>query len=58
MNRDVLSDPEYEAKVKTKIPLGWIAEPRDCADVALLLAGDGARYITGTSITIDGGLLL
>ncbi len=58
MNSDVLADPEYEAKVKARIPLGFIAEPGDCVDAALLLAGEGSRYITGTSITVDGGLLL
>lgn len=58
MNRDVLSNPDYEKKVLSKIPLGWIATPQDCVAAALLLAGDGARYITGTSITVDGGLLL
>jgi glucose 1-dehydrogenase len=58
MNSAVLADPAYEAKVKAKIPLGWIAEPQDCVAAALLLAGDGGRYINGSTITVDGGLLL
>lgn len=40
------------------IPLGRIGEPADIADVALFLASRSARYITGQTITVDGGLLV
>ena len=58
INREVLSDPEYEAKVIAKIPAGFIANPEDIAPVVTFLASDAARYITGASIFIDGGLWL
>lgn len=58
INSDVLANPQHEAMVKARIPLGWIATPQDCAGAALLLAGEGAHYMTGSSITIDGGLQL
>jgi NAD(P)-dependent dehydrogenase (short-subunit alcohol dehydrogenase family) len=38
------------------IPMGYIGEPEDVANCALFLASDEARYITGTEITIDGGI--
>ncbi|MCU1480465.1 MAG: Short-chain dehydrogenase [Subtercola sp.] len=38
-----------------KIPLGRVGEPEDIADVAVFLASDLARYVTGTVIPIDGG---
>ena len=58
INREVLTDPVYEAKVIEKIPAGFIAEPEDIAPTVTFLASDAARYITGASIFIDGGLWL
>jgi len=40
------------------IPLGRIAEPQDIADVALFLASDASRYITGQIIIVDGGAMI
>jgi NAD(P)-dependent dehydrogenase (short-subunit alcohol dehydrogenase family) len=36
------------------IPLGRLAEPADEAALALFLAGDGARQITGQNLAVDG----
>ena len=35
-----------------------IGEPGEIGKVALFLASDGASYITGTTIYVDGGLTL
>jgi 3-oxoacyl-[acyl-carrier protein] reductase len=32
-----------------------IGQPEDVADVVTFLAGDGARWITGVTIPVDGG---
>ena len=40
------------------IPMGRVGEPDDIADVILFLASDAARYLTGQTITVDGGLLV
>ena len=58
INREVLSDPAYEAKVIEKIPAGFIADPEDVSPTVTFLASDAARYITGASIFVDGGLWL
>jgi 3-oxoacyl-[acyl-carrier protein] reductase len=41
-----------------KVPLGRIGDPSDIAEVAVFLASDRARYITGQTITVDGGLMV
>ena len=50
--------PEGLEQAAEFIPLGRVGEPEDIADVILFLASDGARYITGQVIMIDGGLLV
>lgn len=38
-------------------PLGYFGTPTDAAEIAVFLASDAARYITGAKININGGLL-
>jgi 3-oxoacyl-[acyl-carrier protein] reductase len=40
------------------IPMGRIGEPEDIADVIMFLASNGARYMTGQVVVVDGGLLV
>ena len=46
-----------QERVKT-IPMGRLGEPGDVADVALFLASDASRYVTGHTITVDGGIMV
>jgi len=48
-------DAEAEALSSDNTILGRIGEPEDVAEVALFLATDAARYITGSIIPVDGG---
>ena len=57
-NKECLADPEYGPKVAAAIPAHDYAMPEDAAGSALLLASDAGRYITGSTITVDGGLSL
>ena len=57
-NREALADPVYGPKVAAAIPMRDYALPEDAAGAALLLASDAGRYITGTTIMVDGGLCL
>ncbi|SLN09881.1 3-oxoacyl-[acyl-carrier-protein] reductase FabG [Roseivivax jejudonensis] len=45
-------------KAASFIPMGRVGEPEDIADVITFLASDKARYMTGQTITVDGGLLV
>jgi 3-oxoacyl-[acyl-carrier protein] reductase len=48
---------EYFAGLNKTIPLGRVANPDDIADVALFLASDLSRYVTGDRILASGGLI-
>jgi NAD(P)-dependent dehydrogenase (short-subunit alcohol dehydrogenase family) len=47
---------EYFANLGKAVPLGRVADPQDIADVALFLASDLSRYVTGDRILASGGL--
>lgn len=49
---------EHEAAVAAGTPLARIGEPADVADVICFLAGDGARWMTGSDVVVDGGQLI
>lgn len=56
---DMTSDlPVSEDDIKASIPLGYVGQPEDVAKLVAFLCGDGAKYITGEVIRIDGGLAM
>ena len=57
INTSTMHDP---AKLKTlddAIPLGRMAQPEEIGSVVAFLAGDGASYITATTVFADGGIM-
>ncbi len=48
-------DPEMEARTKARIALRDYGTKRDIAEMALYLASESARYITGSIFNVDGG---
>lgn len=50
--------PEAADKAGEFIPMGRIGQPDEIADVALFLASNAARYMTGQVVVVDGGLLV
>jgi 3-oxoacyl-[acyl-carrier protein] reductase len=59
MTSHVLDDPD-SARVRAlrRVPAGRLGRPEDIANVALFLSGPGAEFIHGTTIVVDGGLLV
>lgn len=53
--RAVTDSPELLAKRVRRIPAKRMAEPDEIVPLAVLLASDGSRFITGSAIVIDGG---
>ena len=49
---------EAIATMEGYIPMGMLGEPEDIGHAAMFLASDGARFITGQSIVVDGGQIL
>jgi 3-oxoacyl-[acyl-carrier protein] reductase len=47
-----------EAEIKKAIPARRLGKPEDIAQAVLFLAGEGASYITGQVLKVDGGLTL
>jgi NAD(P)-dependent dehydrogenase (short-subunit alcohol dehydrogenase family) len=50
-----LNDPEMVKKFTAFVPMGRLAEPWEIQGLALLLASNASNFITGETISIDGG---
>jgi 3-oxoacyl-[acyl-carrier protein] reductase len=53
--------PMTEAQVEAvlgQIPFGRLAEPEEVAPLVTFLCSDGAGYITGQCINVDGGMVM
>ena len=50
--------PVVIATFRGQIPLGDFGQPEDLGPLALYLASDASRYMTGAALVIDGGYTL
>jgi NAD(P)-dependent dehydrogenase (short-subunit alcohol dehydrogenase family) len=48
----------YEDQIAETVPVARLGQPEDVADAVVFLAGDNARYITGQTLVVDGGITL
>jgi 3-oxoacyl-[acyl-carrier protein] reductase len=49
--------PEVVSRTLARLPLGRLAEAQDIADAAVFLCSEAARFVTGATLTVDGGFL-
>ena len=50
--------PEVVSSFRALIPMGDYGQPEDLGPLAVYLASDASRYMTGASLVIDGGYTL
>jgi 3-oxoacyl-[acyl-carrier protein] reductase len=56
LERAYLENPELEERLDAVVPLGRVGDvDTDIAPVVVFLLGEGARYITGQTVVVDGG---
>jgi NAD(P)-dependent dehydrogenase (short-subunit alcohol dehydrogenase family) len=58
LNAMFLSSPEGRAAAASMIPLGRVGELGDIARAAVFLASDEAKWITGATLRVDGGIVV
>lgn len=54
---DALGD-EQKAKLAEQIPLGRLGSAQDIANAVSFLAGESGAYVTGTTLHVNGGMLM
>jgi len=57
LSRGARENPERNAMILSRTPIGRWAEPAEIADPILFLCSDAARYMTGTVMAVDGGYM-
>ena len=55
LTRPLSEDPEFDAWVKSEVPLRRWGDPKDLVGLAVMLASPAANYISGQTIYVDGG---
>lgn len=53
--RELWDNPKVEERIKNEIPLRRLGEPEDFEGLAVFLASDASRYMTGQALTVCGG---
>jgi glucose 1-dehydrogenase len=57
INTSTMKDPALLAKLDAVIPLGRMAQPGEIGSIVAFLAGEGASYMTATTVFADGGIM-
>jgi gluconate 5-dehydrogenase len=58
MNTPLTQNPEFDAWVKSRCPLGRWAQPAELGGAAVFLASRAGSYVNGHMLVVDGGLVV
>ncbi|MGV3488636.1 MAG: SDR family NAD(P)-dependent oxidoreductase [Tuberibacillus sp.] len=58
LTEKLLADEEYLNDILVRTPIKRVGELEDLAGPVVFLAGDGANYITGQTLFVDGGMTI
>ena len=58
INQQLADDSDKRRAIEAEIPMGRLGQPEEVAAAIAWLAGPDARYITGSSLFVDGGMSL
>jgi glucose 1-dehydrogenase len=58
INRQLIEDDDKRHEQEGQVPMGRLGEPEEIAGAIAWLAGPDARYVTGASLFVDGGMTL
>ncbi|MBA49982.1 MAG: sugar dehydrogenase [Paracoccus sp.] len=58
INKEAWQDEEAERQLLKLIPYGRVGRPEDVAQAIVWLASDAADYVVGTTLFVDGGMML
>jgi len=49
---------KVKGQILEQVPMGRFGQPEEISEVVAFLAGEGAGYVTGQTITVDGGMVM
>ena len=55
MTEKILMDPRFREQYTSEIPIGRVGRPEDIANMVVFLTSDAASFITGQTISVNGG---
>ncbi len=58
MNTPLTQNPQFDAWVKTRCPMGRWAQPEELGGAAVFLASKAGSYVTGHMLVVDGGITI